>query len=79
MIEAGILEGDTVVIERSNTANHGEIVVALIHKQEATLKTLLKEPGRIGLQAENPRYETRYFQTDDVEVQGRLTGLIRKY
>ena len=79
MVEAGILEGDTVVIERSNTANHGEIVVALIQKQEATLKTLLKEPGRVGLQAENPRYETRYFQTDDVEVQGRLTGLIRKY
>ena len=79
MIEAGILEGDTVVIERSNTANHGEIVVALIQKQEATLKTLLKEPGRVGLQAENPRYETRYFQTDEVEVQGRLTGLIRKY
>ena len=79
MVEAGILDGDTVVIERSNTANHGEIVVALIQKQEATLKTLLKEPGRIGLQAENPRYETRYFQTDDVEVQGRLTGLIRKY
>jgi len=79
MIEAGILDGDTVVIERAETANHGDIVVALIQKQEATLKTLLKEPGRIGLQAENPRYETRYFQTDDVEVQGRLTGLIRKY
>ena len=79
MMEAGILDGDTVVIERAETANHGDIVVALIQKQEATLKTLLKEPGRIGLQAENPRYETRYFQTDDVEVQGRLTGLIRKY
>ena len=79
MVEAGILEGDTVVIERSSTANHGDIVVALIQEQEATLKTLLKEPGRIGLQAENPRYETRYFQTNDVEVQGRLTGLIRKY
>ena len=79
MMEAGILDGDTVVIERAETANHGDIVVALIEKQEATLKTLLKEPGRIGLQAENPRYETRYFQTDDVEVQGRLTGLIRKY
>ena len=79
MIEAGILEGDTVVIERSSTADHGDIVVALIQKQEATLKTLLKEPGRIGLQAENPNYETRYFQTNDVEVQGRLTGLIRKY
>ena len=79
MMEAGILDGDTVVIERVETANHGDIVVALIQKQEATLKTLLKEPGRIGLQAENLRYETRYFQTDDVEVQGRLTGLIRKY
>ena len=79
MMEAGILDGDTVVIERAETANHGDIVVALIQKQEATLKTLLKEPGRIGLQAENPSYETRYFQTDDVEVQGRLTGLIRKY
>ena len=79
MMEAGILDGDTVVIERAETANHGDIVVALIQKQEATLKTLLKEPGRIGLQAENPRYKTRYFQTDDVEVQGRLTGLIRKY
>ena len=79
MMEAGILDGDTVVIERAETANHGDIVVALIQKQEATLKTLLKEPGRIGLQAENPHYETRYFQTDDVEVQGRLTGLIRKY
>ena len=79
MIEAGILEGDTVVIERSNTADHGDIVVALIQKHEATLKTFLKEPGRIGLQAENPKYETRYFQTNDVEVQGRLAGLIRKY
>ena len=79
MVDAGILDGDTVVIERATTADHGEIVVALIQKQEATLKTLLKEPGRVGLQAENPRYETRYFQTDDVEVQGRLTGLMRKY
>ena len=79
MIEAGILDGDTVVIERADTANHGEIVVALIQKQEATLKTLLKEPGRVGLQAENPRYETRYFQAGEVEVQGRLTGLMRKY
>jgi repressor LexA len=79
MIEAGILEGDTVVIERANTASHGEIIVALINKQEATLKTLLKEPGRIGLEAANPRYETRYFSTDAVEVQGKLAGLIRNY
>ena len=79
MIEVGILEGDTVVIERANTASHGEIIVALINKQEATLKTLLKEPGRIGLEAANPRYETRYFSTDAVEVQGKLAGLIRNY
>jgi repressor LexA len=79
MVEAGILNGDTVVIERANTANHGDIVVALINKQEATLKTLLKEPGRIGLEAANPRYETRYFQSDAVEVQGKLAGLIRNY
>ena len=79
MIEAGILDGDTVVIERSSTANHGDIVVALINKQEATLKTLLREPGRIGLEAANPRYETRYFETNAVEVQGKLAGLIRNY
>ena len=79
MIEAGILEGDTVVIERANTASHGEIIVALINKQEATLKTLLKEPGRIGLEAANPQYETRYFSTDAVEVQGKLAGLIRNH
>ena len=79
MIEAGILEGDTVVIERANTASHGEIIVALINKQEATLKTLLKQPGRIGLEAANPQYETRYFSTDAVEVQGKLAGLIRNY
>jgi len=79
MIEAGIMDGDTVVIQRANTANHGEIVVALINKQEATLKTLLKEPGRVGLEAANPKYETRYFESDAVEVQGKLAGLIRKY
>ena len=79
MIEAGILDGDTVVIERASSANHGEIVVALINKQEATLKTLLKEPGRIGLEAANPSYETRYFETNAVEVQGKLAGLIRNY
>ena len=79
MIEAGILDGDTVVIERASSANHGEIVVALINRQEATLKTLLKEPGRIGLEAANPRYETRSFETNAVEVQGKLAGLIRNY
>ena len=51
MVGAGILDGDTVVIQRAETARHGEIVVALINQQEATLKTLLKEPGRVGLEA----------------------------
>ena len=79
MVGAGILDGDTVVIQRAETARHGEIVVALINQQEATLKTLLKEPGRVGLEAANPSYETRYFSTGEVEVQGKLAGLIRNY
>ena len=79
MVGAGILDGDTVVIQRAETARHGEIVVALINQQEATLKTLLKEPGRVGLEAANPRYETRYFSMGEVEVQGKLAGLIRNY
>ena len=79
MVGAGILDGDTVVSQRAETARHGEIVVALINQQEATLKTLLKEPGRVGLEAANPRYETRYFSTGEVEVQGKLAGLIRNY
>ena len=79
MTGVGILEGDTVLIQRADEARHGDIVVALINKQEATLKTLLKEPGRIGLEAANPKYETRYFSKGEVEVQGKLTGLIRNY
>ena len=79
MVGAGILDGDTVVIQRAETARHGEIVVALINQQEATLKTLLKEPGRVGQEATNPRHETRYFSTGEVEVQGKLAGLIRNY
>ena len=79
MVGVGILDGDTGVIQRAETARHGEIVVALIDQQEATLKTLLKEPGRIGLEAANPKYETRYFSTGQVEVQGKLAGLIRNY
>ena len=79
MSGVGILEGDTVLIQRADTAYHGDIVVALINKQEATLKTLLKEPGRVGLEAANPKYKTRYFSTGEVEVQGKLAGLIRNY
>ena len=79
MTGVGILEGDTVLIQRSNVAHHGDIVVALINNQEATLKTLLKEPDRIGLKAANPKYKTRYFTKGEVEVQGKLAGLIRNY
>ena len=79
MTGVGILEGDTVLIQRSNVAHHGDIVVALINNQEATLKTLLKEPDRIGLKAANPKYKTRYFAKGEVEVQGKLAGLIRNY
>ena len=79
MVDEGILEGDTVLIKRADSAEHGDIVVALVKQQEATLKTLLKEPGRVGLKAANPRYETRYFGRGEVQVQGKLTGLIRKY
>jgi repressor LexA len=79
MVGAGILNGDTVIIQRTEIARHRDIVVALINKQEATLKTFLKETGRIGLEAANPKYETRYFNSGEVEVQGTLAGLIRNY
>ncbi len=79
MIDAGIHEGDTVIIHRTETANSGDIIVALIEDSEATLKTLRKEAGRIGLEPANPNYETRYFESNQVRIQGRLTGLIRHY
>lgn len=79
MIEAGILDGDTVVIQKSNTALPGEIVVALIDDEEATLKTFRRQGTDIALEAANPAYETRVFGADRVNVQGKLVGLIRSY
>lgn len=79
MIDAGILEGDLVIIRRADTANTGDIVVALVHDQEATLKKLRKKGGSIALEAANPAYETRIFGPGEVKVQGRLVGLIRRY
>ena len=79
MVEAGIHDGDTVIIKRTEIADNGDIVVALIEEQEATLKILRKKPGRIGLEPANPNYQTRYFETNAVRIQGRLTGLIRRY
>jgi repressor LexA len=79
MIDAGILDGDIVVIRRGDTADTGDIVVALVHEEEATLKRLRKKGGSIALEAANPAYETRIFGPGEVRVQGRLVGLIRRY
>ncbi|MBO6781864.1 MAG: transcriptional repressor LexA [Alphaproteobacteria bacterium] len=79
MINAGILDGDTVIIRRTDTADNGSIVVALVEGQEVTLKRLRKRNNSVALEAENPAYETRIFGPDQVEVQGELVGLLRQY
>ena len=79
MIDAGILEGDTVVIQRCDTAQNGEIVVALVDGYEATLKRLRRKGESVALEAANPAYETRIFGPDRVKVQGKLVGLLRRY
>ena len=79
MIEAGINEGDTVIIRRCDTAENGDIVVALVEKEEATLKRLRKKGTTIALEAANPEFKTRIFGPDQVDIQGRLVGLMRRY
>lgn len=79
MIEAGILDGDTVLIQRTDTADNGEIVVALVEGHEATLKRLRRRGASIALEPANAAHETRIFGPDQVRVQGRLVGLVRKY
>ena len=79
MVEAGILDGDTVVIQRTDTAENGTIVVALIDSREVTLKRLRRKTGAIALEAANKRYETRIFPPERVKIQGRLVGLLRRY
>jgi len=79
MIDAGILDGDTVVIERTNTAENGAIVVALIDNEEATLKRLRRKGGALALEPANKSYETRIFPPERVRIQGRLVGLLRRY
>ncbi|MCP1170444.1 transcriptional repressor LexA [Limimaricola litoreus] len=79
MIQAGINDGDVVVIRETGTADNGDIVVALIEEQEATLKRFRRNGKRIALEAANPAYETRIYSDDQVRVQGRLVGLIRSY
>lgn len=79
MIEAGIMDGDVVVIERTETADNGSIVVALIEDQEVTLKRLRRKGNSVALEPANARYETRIFGPDQVRVQGRLVGLLRTF
>lgn len=79
MILAGINDGDIVVIRETNTANNGDIVVALVEDQEATLKRFFKRGDSVALEAANPAYETRVLPGHKVRVQGRLVGLIRTY
>ncbi len=79
MIDAGIHEGDVVIVKRCDTAQNGDIVVALVEKEEATLKRLRKKGASIALEAANPNYETRIFGPDQVDIQGRLVGLVRRY
>lgn len=79
MIDAGINDGDVVVIREQSTADNGDIVVALVDDQEATLKRYRRSKGMIALEAANPAYETRMLPDDRVRVQGRLVGLIRSY
>jgi repressor LexA len=79
MIEAGIFDGDTVIIRNASTANPGEIVVALVDDEEATLKRFRRKGASIALEAANPAYETKIYGPDRIKVQGKLVGLIRRY
>jgi repressor LexA len=79
MVEAGILDGDTVIIRRGDTAENGAIVVALVDEAEVTLKRLRRRGNSVALEPANRTYETRIFGPDRVRVQGRLIGLLRRY
>ncbi|MGQ0531346.1 MAG: transcriptional repressor LexA [Caulobacteraceae bacterium] len=79
MIQAGILDGDVVLIKRTDTADSGDIVVALIDNEEATLKRLRKRGNSVALEAANPAYETRIFGPDRVRIQGKLVAMMRRY
>jgi repressor LexA len=79
MVDAGILDGDTVIIQRCDTAENGSIVVALVDNLEVTLKRLRRRGASIALEPANQAYETRIFGPDRVKVQGKLVGLLRRY
>ena len=79
MVEAGIFDGDTAIIKKCENAENGTIVVALVENEEVTLKKLRKRTDSIALEPANPQYETRIFGPDQVKLQGKLVGIIRKY
>lgn len=79
MVDAGILDGDTVIIRKQDTADTGDIIVALIDDEEATLKRLRRRGSSIALEAANPAYETRVLGPDRVRIQGKLVNLLRRY
>ena len=79
MVEAGILDGDFALVKRTNSARDGEIVVALVRGEEATLKYLRREEGMVRLDPANAAYEPQIYGPDEVEVQGKLAGLLRRY
>ena len=79
MIEDGINDGDIVVIKKSNIANSGDIIVALVDDNEVTLKRFRSYKNSIALEPANKNYKTRIFGEDRVKVQGKLVGLIRKF
>ncbi|MDE0305355.1 MAG: transcriptional repressor LexA [Albidovulum sp.] len=79
MTGEGILDGDTALIKSQNIADDGEIVVALVDREEATLKKFYRKEGRIILEAANPAYPTQIYSPERVEIQGRLVGLLRSY
>jgi repressor LexA len=79
MIEAGILDGDYALIRRTDVARDGEIVVALIHDEEATLKYMRRENGMVRLDPANSAYEPQIYRPGEVQVQGKLAGLLRRY
>ena len=79
MVEAGIFDGDFALVRRTDTARDGEIVVALVRNEEATLKYLRRESGMIRLDPANAAYDPQYYRPEEVQVQGRLAGLLRRY
>lgn len=79
MVDAGILDGDYALVKRTNTARDGEIVVALVRGEEATLKYLHREGSKVRLDPANAAYDPQFYRPDEVEVQGKLAGLLRRY